>query len=57
MQIYTDELMQSIAKNSYNYFTQKRKDKYGENYDCVPNKYEKNIYQLHFLKCCIKKMA
>ena len=45
MLIYTDELLQSIAKNSYNYFTQKIKDKYGENYDCDPNKYEKNSYQ------------
>ena len=27
MLIYTDELLQSIAKNSYNYFTQKMKDK------------------------------
>ena len=24
--------------------------KYGENYDCDPNKYEKNSYQWHFLK-------
>ena len=55
MLIYTDELLQYIAKNSYNYFTQKMKDKYGENYDCEPNKYEKNSYQWHFLKYGINK--
>ena len=48
--IYTNELLQSFAKNSYNYFTQKMKDKYGENYDCALNKYEKNSYQWHFWK-------
>ena len=55
MLIYTDELLQSVAKNSYNDFTQKMKDKYGENYDCDPNKYEKNNYQCHSLKYGINK--
>ena len=55
MLIFTDELLQFIAKNSYNFFAQKMKDKYGENCDCDPNKYEKNSYQWHFLKYGINK--
>ena len=46
MLIYTDELLQSIAKNSYNYFTQKMKDKYGENYDMI-------VFQINMIKISI----
>ena len=35
-----------LQKNSYNYFTQKMKDKYGENYDII-------LFQINMKKISI----